>query len=157
MLKRWLQYLPAGFLLAAVVLAVIWLVRPRLFVDVIRTEQAVEFSILCTSNAGGQHTNREAWLSQEEIEPLLELLQGGTLRFDSRSPALEWATGETMYRLFAYRADGLPEDFYLCTDGMIHVWHDRVGFLHYRLIGCDMDAVETELSRLLGMEQEASA
>ena len=147
MLRRWLRYLPAGILLAAVVLALVWLARPRSFGEVISLEPAAEYSILATDTG----ETWEAWPSQAEMESLLELLREGTLRLDGRSRSLAWGTEETMYRLYFYDEAGLPEDFYLCTDGTVHIWHERLDFVHYQLNGCDMAALEAELSRLLGM------
>ena len=148
--QRWLRCLPAGILLAAMVLAVAWVMRPQSFAELIPMEQAAKFSIH-TTGSREQHADWEAWPERAEIEPLLELLQDGTLRLSGRSQGLEWGTEETMYRLYSYREDGLPEDFYLCTDGMVYIWHERIGFVHYRLSGCDMEAVSAQLEQMLGM------
>ena len=43
-------------------------------------------------------------------------------------------------------------DFNLCTDGMVYVHHDWLGYIRYRLTGCDMDAVESALLALPGMK-----
>ena len=148
--QRWLRCLPAGLILAALVLTVAWVMRPQSFTELIPMEQAVEFSVH-TTGSREQHVIRESFLDLEEIEPLLDLLQDGTLRFRGRSRGLAGDPEETMYRLYSYRKDGLPEDFYLCTDGMVHIWHERIGFVHYRLSGCDMEAVVVQLEQMLGM------
>ena len=41
--------------------------------------------------------------------------------------------------------------FDLCTDGMIYISHDRLGYLCYELSGCDMEAVSSQLEQMLGM------
>lgn len=154
MLKRWLQCLPAGLLLAAVVLTLVWLSQPRSFSDFFRVEQSTEFYIYTTS-AGTHHELFEARPDREGIASLLELLETGSLRLKGRSRTIMWDAEETLFHLSFYHGEGdqwiEDADFDLCTDGMVYVHHDWLGYLHYQLTGCDMDAVEVELSRLLGL------
>lgn len=45
-------------------------------------------------------------------------------------------------------------DFDLCTDGMVYVHHDWLGYLRYRLTGCDMEQVDAALTRLLNIARK---
>ena len=74
MLKRWLRCLPAGMLLAAVVLVLVWLAHPRDFLEFAPVEQSTDFYIYTTS-ADEIHKFREARPDRNEIAPLLELLE----------------------------------------------------------------------------------
>lgn len=158
MLKRWLNYLPAGLLLAAAVFVLMWLVRPQSFGEFAPVEQSTEFYIY-TTGAGTTHELREAWPDQEEIAPLLALLENGIFRLKGRSRFIQWDAEETLFNLSFYHGEGdrwvEDADFDLCTDGMVYVHRGWLGYLHYQLTGCDMDAVEAELLRLLGISQEA--
>ena len=49
MLKRWLRCLPAGFLLAALVLLLLWLNQPRSFSEVAGIEENTVFSVYTTA------------------------------------------------------------------------------------------------------------
>ena len=155
MLKRWLRYLPAGLILAAAVLALVWLVRPRSFTEFAPVEQSTEFYIYTTSAQVGGHEFREARPDREEIAPLLELLETGTLRLKGRARNIMWDAEETLFSLSFCHIEGTGwvEDagFDLCTDGMVYTHHDWLGFLAYELRGCDMDPIEAELLRLLGI------
>ena len=108
--------------------------------------------------AGGGHEFREVRPDREEIAPLLELLEPGSLRLKGRFRSIAWDAQETLFSLSFSHTEGSDwvEDagFELCTDGTAYVHRDWLGYLHYRLSGCDMDAVETELLRLLGISQD---
>lgn len=153
MLKRWLKYLPAGLLLAAAVLVLVWLGRPRSFGEFAPVEASTEFYIYTTSAQTGGHEFREARPGREEIALLLALLEEGNLRLTGRSRFIQWDAGETLFNLSFYHGedDRWVEDagFDLCTDGTVYVHRDRLGYLHYRLTSCDMDAIEAELFRIL--------
>ena len=47
--QRWLRCLPSGLILAALVLLIVWLVQPRAFSDVIRSDGAEEFYVYTSS------------------------------------------------------------------------------------------------------------
>lgn len=155
MLKRWLRYLPAGLLLAAAVLVLVWLTRPQSFLEFAPVEASTDFYIYTTSAQVGGHEFREARPGREEMAPLLELLETGTLRLKGRARNIVWDAEETLFSLSFCRIEGNGwlEDagFDLCTDGMVYMHHDRLGFLTYELSGCDMDAIKAELLRLLGI------
>ena len=154
MLKRWLKYLPAGLLLAAVVLVLAWLMRPRSFAEFAPAEHVAEVYLYTTSVHVDGHELYEAWPDREEVEPLLNLLEPGMLRFKSRSRQIEWEPEETLFHLafVCEQEDGRTEvvGIDLCTDGMVYIHHSWLGFIGYRL-SCDMDAIESELMRLLGI------
>jgi len=160
MLKRWLKCLPAGMVLAAVVLTLLWLGRPQSFAEFAPVEQSSEFYIYTTSAQTGSHEFREARPDLEEMTLLLELLETGSLRLKGRSRFIQWDAEETLFHLSFYHGedDRWVEDagFDLCTDSMVYVHHDWLGYLHYQLTGCEMDAVETELLRLLSISQNSS-
>ena len=151
---RWLRCLPAGLVLAAVVLLIVWLVQPRPFSNVIHSDGAVEFYIY-TSQVETEHELLSARPDREEMEPILDLLKEGTLRLTGRTRILQWQIEDTLYHLSFYHGeDGVwvqDASFELCTDGMVYVPRDRLGYLCYELRGCDMEAVGKQLEQLLGM------
>ena len=150
--QRWLRCLPAGLVLAAVVLLIVWLVQPRPFSNVIHSDGAVEFYIY-TSQVETEHELLSARPDREEMEPILDLLKEGTLRLTGR--ILQWQSEDTLYHLSFYHGeeDVWVQDasFELCTDGMIYVSHDWLGYLCYELRGCDMEAINGRLEQMLGM------
>ena len=152
--QRWLRCLPAGMVLAALVLAVLWLVQPRAFSDVIRSGGATEF-YLYTTDAETDHELLSVRPDREEMEPLLDLLNGGTLRLTGRTRILQWQVEDTLYHLSFYHGEGdqwvQDASFELCTDGMVYVPHDWLGYLCYELSGCDLEAVDVRLEKMLGM------
>ena len=152
--QRWLRCLPAGLVLAALVLAIVWLVQPRAFSDVIHSDNAVEFYIY-TTDFETDHELLSARPQREEMEPLLDLLKEGTLRLTGRTLILRWQSEDTLYHLSFYHGeDGLwvqDASFGLCTDGMVYVPHDWLGYLCYELTGCDMEAINAQLGQMLGM------
>lgn len=152
--QRWLRCLPAGLILAALVLAVVWLTQPRAFSDVIRSDGAVEFYIY-TSEVETDHELLSARPERTEMEPLLDLLKAGTLRLSGRTRILQWQTEDTLYHLSFYHGEGdawvQDASFALCTDGMVYVSHDWLGYLCYELRGCDMEAIGGRLEQMLGM------
>lgn len=154
MKERWLRCLPAGFLLAAIVLAIVWFVQPRAFSDVIHSDGAVEFYIY-TPDVETDHELLSARPDREEMEPLLDLLGEGTLRLTGRTRILQWQIEDTLYHLsFYHEGDGVwvqDAAFALCTDGMVYVPHDWFGYICYRLTDCDLEEVHAQLSCLLGM------
>ena len=152
--QRWLRCLPAGLVLAAVVLLIVWLVQPRPFSNVIHSDGAVEFYIY-TSQVETEHELLSARPDREEMEPILDLLKEGTLRLTGRTRILQWQSEDTLYHLSFYHGeeDVWVQDasFELCTDGMIYVSHDWLGYLCYELRGCDMEAINGRLEQMLGM------
>ena len=153
MLKRWLRWLPLGMLLAAMVLGFAWLKSPRNFSEFVPVEQVVEIYLYTTSAQAGEHKLYEARPERREAESLLTLLEPGTLRFKTRTRSILWDAEETLFNLafVCAQEDGRTEivGLDLCSDGMAYFHHSWLGFLGYRLSGCDMDAVEAELLRLL--------
>ena len=75
--QRWLRCLPAGLILPALVLLIVWLVQPRAFSDVIRSGGAEEFYVY-TSSVETEHELLSVRPNREEMEPLLDLLKEGT-------------------------------------------------------------------------------
>ena len=152
--QRWLHCLPAGLILAALVLLIAWLVQPRAFSDVIHSDGAEEFYVY-TSSVETEHELLSGRPNREEMEPLLDLLKEGTLRLTGRSRMIQWQIEDTLYHLSFYHGeDGMwvqDASFDLCTDGMIYISHDRLGYLCYELSGCDMEAVSSQLEQMLGM------
>ena len=152
--RRWLRCLPAGLILAALVLVIAWLVQPRAFSDVIRSDGADEFYIY-TSEVETEHELLSARPEREEMEPLLDLLKEGTLRLTGRSRMIQWQAEDNLYHLSFYHGeDGMwvqDASFALCTDGRVFVSHDWLGYLCYDLSGCDLDAVDARLAQMLGM------
>lgn len=140
--QRWLRCLPAGLILAALVLVIVWLVYPRSFSDVICSDET-------------EHELLSARPEHEEMEPLLDLLKEGTLRLTGRSRMIQWQTGDTLYHLSFYHGeDGMwvqDTSFDLCTDGRIFISHDWLGYLCYELSDCDMEAINALLAQMLGM------
>lgn len=152
--RRWLRCLPAGLILAALVLVIAWLVQPRAFSDVIHSDGADEFYIY-TSEVETEHELLSARPEREEMEPLLDLLKEGTLRLTGRSRMIQWQVEDNLYHLSFYHGeDGMwvqDASFDLCTDGRVFVSHDWLGYLCYDLSGCDLDAVDARLAQMLGM------
>jgi len=152
--RRWLRCLPAGLILAALVLVIAWLVQPRAFSDVIHSDGADEFYIY-TSEVETEHELLSARPEREEMEPLLDLLKEGTLRLTGRSRMIQWQAEDNLYHLSFYHGeDGMwvqDASFALCTDGRVFVSHDWLGYLCYDLSGCDLDAVDARLAQMLGM------
>ena len=123
------------------------------FADFANADRATEFDIYTTS-AGAGHVFQESQPSREEMAPLLELLEAGSLRLDGRSRYIQWEQEDTLYHIFFYHESGVwaeDAEFYLCTDGMVYVQHDWLGYIRYRLTGCDMEAVDAALRALPGM------
>lgn len=152
--QRWLRCLPVGLILAALVLVIAWLVQPRAFSDVIRSDGAEEF-YLYTSEVETEHELLSARPNREEMEPILDLLKEGTLRLTGRSRMIQWQAEDNLYHLSFYHGeDGMwvqDASFDLCADGRIFVSHDWLGYLCYDLSGCDLDAVDARLAQMLGM------
>lgn len=152
--QRWLRCLPAGLILAALVLLIAWLVQPRAFSNVIHSDGAEEFYIY-TSSVDTEHELLSGRPNREEMEPLLDLLKEGTLRLTGRSRMIQWQTEDTLYHLsFCHEENGMwvqDASFDLCTDGMAYISHDWLGYLCYELSGCDMEAVSFQLEQMLGM------
>ena len=152
--QRWLHCLPAGLILAALVLLIVWLVQPRAFSDVIRSDGADEFYVY-TSSVETEHELLSARPNREEMEPLLDLLKEGTLRLTGRARMIQWQIEDTLYHLsFCHGEDGVwvqDASFDLCTDGMVYISHDWLGYLCYELNGCDMEAVSAHLEQILRM------
>ena len=154
MLKRWLRCLPAGFVLAAIVLAILWFVQPLDFSKIAPADSATEFYIY-TTDAGASHELQDARPEKDTMAPLLELLNAGTVRLDGRSRSIQWASEDTLYHLSFYPDESgvwvRDADFALCTDGMLYVPHDWLGYIRYRLTNCDITAVDAELRQILGI------
>ena len=152
--QRWLHCLPAGLILAALVLLIVWLVQPRAFSDVIRSDGADEFYVY-TSSVETEHELLSDRPNREEMEPLLDLLKEGTLRLTGRSRMIQWQIEDTLYHLSFYHGeDGVwvqDASFDQCTDGMVYISHDWLGYLCYELNGCDMEAVSAHLEQILRM------
>ena len=152
MLKRWFRYLPAGLILAALTMALVWIARPHGFLDIMPMEQATSFYVWTTS---GQGQFYDAHPDREELEPLLELLEPAKLRLESRNSRIKWDRDEWYFGFSCSRPEGggwvEVAGFDLGTDGMVYTYHDRLGTLDYQLTDCDMDAIEAELLRLLGI------
>jgi len=152
--QRWLHCLPAGLILAALVLLIVWLVQPRALSNVIRSDGADEFYVY-TSSVETEHELLSARPNREEMEPLLDLLKEGTLRLTGRSRMIQWQIEDTLYHLSFYHGeDGVwvqDASFDLCTDGMVYISHDWLGYLCYELNGCDMEAVSAHLEQILRM------
>ena len=152
--QRWLRCLPVGLILAALVLLIVWLVQPRSFSDVIRSDGAEEFYVY-TSSVETERELLSARPNREEMEPLLDLLKEGTLRLTGRSRTIQWQIEDTLYHLSFYHGENgmwvQDASFDLCTDGMVYISHDWLGYLCYELSGCDMGAIGAQLEQMLGM------
>ena len=70
--ERWLRCLPAGLLLAAIVLGVIWLAQPRAFLRFAPLDAATEIHIF-TTDAGAVHALQEARPSQAELVGITDI------------------------------------------------------------------------------------
>ena len=153
--ERWLRCLPAGLILAALVLAAVWLTQPRAFSNVIRSDGATEFYVYTSAVENG-HELLSARPDREGMEPLLDLLNEGTLRLRGRTRTIQWQMEDTLYHLSFYHGEEdlwvQDASFALCTDGMVYISHDWLGYLCYELTGCDMEAADTCLMQMLGME-----
>ena len=153
--QRWLRCLPAGFLLAAVVLGIVWLAQPRAFLQFAPLDKATEIHVY-TTDAGETHAFQEARPSQAELEPLLEALSGAEVKPMGRSRNIRWEKEDTLYSLFAGHDENdtwvVDADFDLCTDGHLYVHKGWLGYLRYQLTGCDMVRVNTALAELVGID-----
>lgn len=152
--QRWLRHLPAGLILAALVLVIAWLVQPRAFSDVIHSDGAEEFYVY-TSEVETEHELLSARPTRAEMEPILDLLKEGTLRLTGRSRIIQWQMEDNLYHLSFYHGeDGMwvqDASFDLCTDGRIFITHDCLGYLCYDLRGCDLEGIDALLAQMLGM------
>ncbi len=157
MRNRRSHWLISGLTAVLVLLLLAGTFYSQRFADFAGADGATEFYI-CTTNAGVGHEFRESRPSREEITPLLELLGEGTLRLDGRSRYIQWDAKDTLYHFSVYHeGDGgwvEDADFDLCTDGMVYVHHDWLGYLRYRLTGCDMEQVDAALTRLLNIARK---
>lgn len=155
MLKRWLRCLPAGFLLAAVVLLLLWLNQPRSFSEVAGVGENSYFSVSTTDNTP-QRELMEAWPEREEIEPLLSLLESGEVHWKGFRRNITWEADQSLYHL--YVDTWSPEGDWqgntglaLRSDGMLYKTVGEWGYLWYEVSGCDLPAVLAELEALTGM------
>lgn len=153
--QRWLRCLPAGFLLAAIVLGIVWLAQPRAFLRFAPLDEATEIHIY-TTDAGEAHKLQEARPSQAELRPLLEVLSGAEVKLEGRSRNIQWRGEDTLYSLFAGHDENdtwvVDADFDLCTDGSLYVYKGWLGHLRYRLTGCDLERVNAALTELVGID-----
>lgn len=148
--------LARGLLIALAILAIAWVLRPRSFADVTGMERATDFYITSRDSAMDLLESRP---SREEIGPLLALLDRGTLRFQGRQRHIEWTDSQRLYHVYFDRAEEgqwvSGTRFSLRSDGALYmplyVGDLSLGYTWYQLSGCDMDAVNAELQRLLGM------
>lgn len=155
MLKRWLRCLPAGFLLAAVVLLLLWLNQPRSFSEVAGVGENSYFSVYTIDNTP-QRELMEAWPEREEIEPLLSLLESGEVHWKGFRRNITWEADQSLYHL--YVDTWSPEGDWqgntglaLRSDGMLYKTVGEWGYLWYEVSGCDLPAVLAELEALTGM------
>lgn len=162
MRNRRKSMLVAGLFLAAL-LTLVWMARPRSFLDVFPVDEAE--SIYVWTSSGQYHEKLvfyDAHPEREELEPLLELLEPGKLRLvkcasrgNSYGPLdrNEWYFG---FSCSSPDGAGWIEiaGFELGTDGRVDAyesWCKPWTNWTYQLSGCDMDAIEAELLRLLGI------
>ena len=155
MLKRWLRCLPAGFLLAALVLLLLWLNQPRSISEVAGIEENTVFSVYTTAETP-QRELMMAHPEREEIEPLLSLLESGTVRWKGVCRTITWETDQRLYHIYveAYSPEGewlKSVSLDLRSDGAFYRMVGEWGYLRYELSGCDMSAVLMELEALTGM------
>lgn len=154
------RYILGGLVLALALLALVWTFRPRSFADFSNMEQATDFYITTTSFEPG-YEFREARPGREEIGPLLDLLEGASIRLDSRSRAITWDSknGQNLYHLYFDHVEedhwALDAEFSLRSDGMLYtplfIGDLSLGYACYQFSDCDMGAVDAELQQLLGM------
>ena len=69
------------------------------FADFANADESTAFYIYTTS-AGAGHEFQESRPSREEMAPLLELLEAGSLRLAGRSRYIQWESEDALYRLF---------------------------------------------------------
>ena len=142
-----------GILVLVVILALAWIERPRDFLDVQPMDQAEKFYVWTTN---GQFS--DAYPKREEMEPLLDLLESAKLRPKSRGSRLEWDRNERHFGFSCSCPDGIGWvevagfDLYMDgPNGRVYFYHRLWGSIEYQLTDCDMDAIEAELLRLLGI------
>ena len=155
MLKRWLRCLPAGLILAALVMALVWLTLPRSFADVAGLGERSELYVH-TWDAEAPHEVRESQPEPEAAESLLALLKSGSVRLKGFRRTIYWEKDQSLYhlQLHAYSAEGEWQGathLALRSDGMLYKTAGEWGYLWYELSGCDMNAVLAELEALPGM------
>ena len=154
--QRWLRCLPAGLLLAAMVLCAVWLVQPRTFLTFAPLDKATEIHIF-TTDAGETHRLQEARPTQAELQPLLEVLSDAEVKLVGRSRNIQWQTEDTLYRLFAGHDENgtwyVDADLDLCTDGSLYVYKGWIGHLRYQLVNCDLNQVNVALAELVGIDR----
>lgn len=158
MKRTWRCYIPCGIAAMLVILALAWVLRPRSGVDFFNMEQATDFYIVARNSNMDLLESRP---DREEIGPLLDLLAGTSIRADGGDRTITWDTKEGIYLYHIY-FNHVEEDhwaldarFSLRSDGMLYtplyIGNMSLGYVRYRLSDCDMDAVNAELQRLLGM------
>lgn len=141
-----------GILMLAVILALAWMERPRVFLDVQPMDQAEQFYVWTTSGKfSDTHPQRE------ELEPLLELLEPAKLRPNSRGSRMERDRNERHFGFSCSRPDGIGWvevagfDLYIDgSNGRVYQYHPFWDSIEYQLTDCDIHAIEAELLRLLG-------
>ena len=74
------------------------------FADFANADESTAFYIYTTS-AGAGHEFQQSRPSREEMAPLLELLEAGSLRLAGRSRYIQWESEDALYRLFAIYGD----------------------------------------------------
>lgn len=155
MLKRWFRCLPAGLILAALVMAILWLAQPRSFSEVARLQETTSLYVYTTDETP-QRNLLESQPERDEAEPLLMLLESGTLRLKGFCRTISWETDQSLYHLYldTWSPEGEWQGYAslaLRSDGMLYKSVGEWGYLRYELSGCDMDAVLAELAALPGM------
>jgi len=158
--QRWLRCLPAGLLLAALVLGAIWLAQPRAFLQFAPLDRSTEIHVH-TTDAGEIHAFQEARPSQTELQPLLEELTPSRVKLAGRSRNIRWQKEDTLYSLFAGHDEVgawvVDAHFDFCTDGNLYVHKGWLGYLRYELIDCDLERVNAALAELMGIDDLPAA
>ena len=86
---------------------------------------------------------------------MLEALSGAEVKLAGRSRNIMWQQEDTLYRVFAGHDENgawvVDADFDICTDGFLYVHKGWLGYLQYRLTGCDPEQVNAALAELVGI------
>lgn len=143
-------------LLTALTLAVVF--WPQKFSGFAHTDRAeAQYMFVYTHDSGSSVPYYSAEVQPEEMERVLALLNDGRLHWRGFWRSITYTGNQTLYSVtLGHEGDSgyvLDARFELLSDGSLYnVWYN-VGYIRYRLTGCDMAAVEAALGELVGMAQ----
>lgn len=139
-------------LLAALTITVIF--WPQKFSDYAHTDRTeARFMLVIAWDSGARRQYANGEIQPEEMERILSLLNDGRLYCQGFWRTITYPGDEILYSVtLGHESQGgyvTDARFELLSDGSLYdVWYN-VGYIRYRLTGCDMEAVTAALDALL--------